>query len=84
MLRSTSRLRVEGLKIEVESDLAKVSAVGVGMQSYSGVAGRAFSALTEEGIDIHMISTSEIKISCVVSAESGEIASRALHSEFIS
>jgi aspartate kinase len=75
---------LEGLKIEVESDLAKVSAVGVGMQSYSGVAGRAFSALTEEGIDIHMISTSEIKISCVVSAESGEIASRALHSEFIS
>lgn len=79
-------LREEGLstlEIEIETDLAKVSAVGVGMQSYSGVAGRAFSALIDQGIDIHMISTSEIKISCVVSAKSAQAAAQALHSEFI-
>ncbi len=79
-------LKEDGLKdlsMEYETDLSKVSAVGVGMQSYSGVAGRAFSALTEEGIDIHMISTSEIKISCVVSAAAAQAASQALHAEFI-
>jgi len=71
------------LKIEVESGLAKISAVGVGMRSYAGVAGRTFSALTSSGVVIHMISTSEIKISVVVNERDSDLATRALHQEFI-
>jgi aspartate kinase len=62
--------------------VAKVSAVGVGMRSHSGVAAKMFKALADEGINIDMISTSEIKISCVVQADRGKDALRALHSAF--
>ncbi|MDP8215411.1 MAG: aspartate kinase [Candidatus Euphemobacter frigidus] len=69
-------------KVTVEEKIAKVSIVGVGMKSHPGVAAIMFEALAEEGINIMMISTSEIKISCVVRAKDGERAVRALHQAF--
>ena len=72
-----------GMRVDTETGIAKVSAVGVGMHSYSGVAGRTFAALTGADIDIHMISTSEIKISCVVNERDADRATRALHDEFV-
>lgn len=69
-------------ELEVKEDIAKVSAVGVGMRSHSGVAVRMFSVLSKEGINIMMISTSEIKISCVIDAKYAELAVRALHKAF--
>ncbi len=64
------------------NDIAKVSVIGLGMRSYSGVAAKMFSALAQEGINIQMISTSEIKISCVIDRKYGELAVRALHDTF--
>ncbi|MEW6114892.1 MAG: aspartate kinase [Thermodesulfobacteriota bacterium] len=64
------------------NDIAKVSIVGAGMRSHSGVAGRMFTALAKEGINIEMISTSEIKISCVIQKKYAELAVRALHDAF--
>jgi aspartate kinase len=63
-------------------DIAKVSIIGLGMRSYSGVAAKMFSTLSKEGINIEMISTSEIKISCVVRKKYAELAVRALHDAF--
>ena len=62
--------------------VAKVSIVGVGMRSHSGVASRMFGVLSREGINIQMISTSEIAISCVVEDKYTELAVRALHETF--
>ena len=62
--------------------IAKVSVVGVGMRSHKGVASAMFEALAREGINIKMISTSEIKISCVVDEADAERAARAVHSAF--
>ena len=62
--------------------VAKVSIVGVGMRSHSGVAARMFSALSKEGINIQMISTSEIAVSCVIDEKYAELAVRALHDAF--
>jgi len=62
--------------------VAKVSIVGVGMRSHSGVAGRMFGALAREGINIQMISTSEIAVSCVIEDKYAELAVRALHDAF--
>jgi aspartate kinase len=78
------RLRADLGAKEVRADekVAKVSAVGVGMRSHSGVAAKMFKALAEAGINIEMISTSEIKISCVVSSDRGQDALRVLHSAF--
>jgi aspartate kinase len=72
------------LKVPLEEDdgIAKVSVVGVGMRSHSGVAARAFRALGQAGINIQMITTSEIRISCAVSREDAEPAVRALHRAF--
>ncbi|EPI2076780.1 aspartate kinase [Campylobacter upsaliensis] len=72
---------VLGDQVSLESDSAvvKVSVVGVGMKSHSGVASTAFKALADEGINIGMISTSEIKISMIVYEKYGELAVRALH-----
>ena len=69
-------------QLEVKEDIAKVSIVGVGMRSHSGVAAKMFSVLAKEGINIMMISTSEIKISCVTDAKYAELAVRALHRAF--
>jgi len=65
-----------------DADMAKVSLVGAGMQSHPGVAARMFSALGKKGINIDLISTSEIKISCVVKKDKGSEAVRAIHQEF--
>ena len=64
-------------------DVAKVSIVGVGMRTHAGIAARMFEVLAAEGINIQMISTSEIKISVVVDAKYCELAVRALHDAFI-
>lgn len=65
-----------------DNKIAKVSIVGVGMRSHAGVASRMFDALAQEGINIQMISTSEIKVSIVVAEKYLELAVRALHSAF--
>lgn len=68
--------------VELSEGIAKVSIVGVGMRSHSGVAATMFDTLAREGINIMMISTSEIKISCVIDAKYTELAVRALHDAF--
>jgi aspartate kinase len=65
-----------------DSDVAKVSVIGVGMRSHAGIAAKMFDALSREGINILMVSTSEIKVSCVIQAKYVELAVRALHSAF--
>lgn len=68
--------------IQLTENIAKVSIVGVGMRSHSGVAAKMFSSLAAEGINIMMISTSEIKISCVIDSKYTELAVRTLHDVF--
>ncbi len=68
--------------VTVKEDIAKISIVGVGMRSHSGVAARMFSSMAKEGINIMMISTSEIKISIVIDAKYTELAVRVLHETF--
>jgi aspartate kinase len=69
--------------IRVDTDIAKVSVVGVGMRTHAGVAAKMFQVLGQEGINIEMISTSEIKISVVIDAKYSELAVRVLHEAFI-
>jgi aspartate kinase len=69
-------------KVLGDEDIAKVSIIGVGMRSHAGVAQKMFAALAKENINIMMISTSEIKVSCVIKERYTELAVRALHSEF--
>ncbi len=69
-------------EVRSDSNIAKVSVVGVGMRSHSGIAARTFSALAKEGINIMMISTSEIKLSCVIEAKYTELAVQVLHEAF--
>jgi aspartate kinase len=69
-------------EVSGDSKIAKVSIVGVGMRSHAGVATKMFEALSVEGINIQMISTSEIKISVVIDEKYLELAVRALHSAF--
>ena len=71
-----------GGNVELAKEISKVSVVGVGMKSHAGVAAKMFSALANRNINIDMISTSEIKISVVVSRDSAEEAVKALHDEF--
>ena len=73
---------IGGKEVIFDEDIAKVSIVGVGMRSHSNVASQMFSTLAKEGINIHMISTSEIKISCVIDSKYTELAVRALHDAF--
>ncbi|HXC61837.1 MAG TPA: aspartate kinase [Nitrospiria bacterium] len=68
--------------VQIKDDIATVSIVGVGMRSHSGVAAKMFSVLAKERINIMMISTSEIKISCVMDAKYTELAVRTLHEAF--
>ena len=65
-----------------DADVVKVSVVGVGMRSHAGVAQRMFSSLAERGINIQVISTSEIKISVLIAEEFTELALRALHTVY--
>lgn len=69
-------------KVMHDVSVAKVSAIGVGMRNHAGVATRAFSALTQEGINILMISTSEIKITILIQEKYVELAVRILHDTF--
>jgi len=73
---------VGGKEVKFNEDIAKISIVGVGMRSHSNVATLMFSALAKDGINIHMISTSEIKISCIIDSKYTELAVRALHDAF--
>ena len=66
----------------IDSSIAKVSLVGVGMRTHAGIASSAFKALSEAGINIQMISTSEIKITIVVEEKETDQAVNALHNEF--
>lgn len=73
---------IDARSVEITEKIAKVSLVGVGMRSHSGVASRMFQALAREKMNIMMISTSEIKISCVLDEENLDKAVQALHKEF--
>jgi aspartate kinase len=73
---------VGAVGVRYEEDIVKVSIVGLGMRSHAGVAARMFQLLATEGINIQAISTSEIKISCLVSTKYAELAVRALHDGF--
>jgi aspartate kinase len=68
--------------VVLREDIAKVSIIGVGMRTHSGVAAKMFETLAKHGINIMMISTSEIKISCVIDAKYTELAVRVLHDAF--
>ncbi|MBX3024411.1 aspartate kinase [bacterium] len=72
-----------GAQASADTEVVKVSVVGLGMRSHAGVAARMFETLANEGINIQMISTSEIKISVVIEAKYGELAVRALHKALI-
>src|SRR5438876_2717221 len=81
---------IDGLKKEISfgqiiatDNIGKLSIVGVGMKSHTGVAGKLFETLAREGVNIDMISTSEIKISVVVDLAKGEQAMRAVHEAFL-
>jgi len=73
---------IEAQKVLSDKNIAKVSIVGVGMKNNAGVAARMFESLSAHNINILMISTSEIKISCVIEDKYGELAVRVLHDAF--
>ena len=73
---------VGGERISFDDDISKVSVVGVGMRSHAGVAKTMFELLAAENINIQLISTSEIKISCVIARKYAELAVRVLHEGF--
>lgn len=77
-----ARKKLGAGEIKVDPNVAKVSIVGVGMRSASGVAAKMFETLGKAGINIQAISTSEIKISCLIDAKYTELAVRELHSAF--
>jgi aspartate kinase len=62
--------------------VVKISVIGVGMRSHAGIASRMFKALAERGINIQVISTSEIKISVLIAEEYAELALRTLHTAY--
>jgi aspartate kinase len=74
--------KIDADRVEIDADVSKVSIIGVGMISHSGVAAKMFSSLAKEGVNILMISTSEIKISCVIQEKYTELAVSALHDAF--
>jgi aspartate kinase len=69
--------------VSTDESIGKLSIVGVGMRSHSGVAARMFETLASEGINIGMISTSEIKISVIIDSKDGDRAVKAVHQAFI-
>jgi aspartate kinase len=85
-----ARKVIDGLQTEIgfreviaDEQIGKLSIVGVGMKSHSGVAGKMFDVLAREGVNIGMISTSEIKISVVINLAQAESAMRAIHAAFL-
>ncbi|MBM2802323.1 MAG: aspartate kinase [Deltaproteobacteria bacterium] len=79
--RALPAVHAKGIKVDTE--IAKISVVGVGMRTHAGVAAKMFEVLAREQINIQMISTSEIKISVVIAAQHADQAVRALHDAFI-
>ena len=71
-----------GATVEYDPDIVKVSIVGLGMRSHAGIASKMFGLLATEGINIQAISTSEIKISCIIASKYTELAVRTLHDGF--
>jgi aspartate kinase len=82
-LAETTARAIGAQGVSGQTDIAKVSVVGIGMRTHAGIAARMFEVLSHEGINIQMISTSEIKISVVVDAKYTELAVRALHDALI-
>ena len=87
LARATATLEAERAEIRFaeithDPDVAKISVVGIGMRSHAGVAGTMFKALADKGINIQVISTSEIKVSVLIGAEYTELAVRALHTAY--
>ena len=85
-----ARKVIDGLKGEIgfrdviaTENIGKLSIVGVGMKSHTGVAGKMFDVLAKAGVNIDMISTSEIKISVVIDLAKGEPAMKAVHEAFL-
>jgi len=73
---------LEAADVIADTDIVKVSIIGAGMRTHAGIASKMFTVLASEGINIMMISTSEIKISCVIEAKYTELAVRVLHEAF--
>jgi aspartate kinase len=82
VLNGSVKAKLQAGDIVGDPKIAKVSVVGIGMRSHVGIASRMFRTLSEEGINIQMISTSEIKISVVIEDKYLELAVRALHKAF--
>jgi aspartate kinase len=81
-LTKETAIGIEAKDVAADENIAKVSIVGVGMRSHAGVATKMFETLAKEGINIQMISTSEIKVSVVIDAKYTELAVRVLHDAF--
>ena len=82
LLKSQVQSHIQAKEILGDPKVSKVSVVGVGMRSHVGIASKMFRTLSEEGINIQMISTSEIKISVLIDEKYMELAVRALHKAF--
>jgi aspartate kinase len=76
------RSKIGFTALQPDSDVVKISVIGVGMRSHAGVAKQMFQTLADRGINIQVISTSEIKVSVLVAAEYTELALRALHTAY--
>ena len=74
--------RLGAQEVRYDEDIVKVSIVGLGMRSHAGIAAKMFRIMAAEGINIQAISTSEIKVSCLIHAKYTELAVRALHDGF--
>lgn len=74
--------KIKAEQVTFDEDIAKVSIVGVGMKSHPGVAAKMFEVMADKKINIEMISTSEISISCVIAKKKAEAAVKALHTAF--
>jgi aspartate kinase len=81
IVESTAK-KIGAKKVEIDDQVAKISVIGVGMASHSGVAAKMFKTLADEGVNIMMISTSEIKISCIIQRKYTELAVSVLHDAF--
>ena len=74
--------KIGASKVIGDEGIAKVSIIGLGMRNHAGVAFKMFQTLAKENINISLISTSEIKISCIIEEKYSELATRALHESF--
>jgi aspartate kinase len=81
ILRATAA-EIGGGDVETDPDIAKVSLIGAGMKSHPGVAADMFDVLAENGINLEIISTSSIRVSCVVRASEVDRAVKAIHERF--